>query len=186
MKQAEMDELILELISYARALIARKRWLPRGELPHGYEAGALAVEAITRVVDGRRKWNPTAEPDLLPYLKSVVKSILWELKPAARREEVEVAPVGKDGIDLTAEARTEDPGPLELLELGEETASGERFKDQILSGFEEDEDKLVLMSIFEGRGKAAEIAADLGLPVEDVYRIKRKIKRRLERLGYGA
>ena len=42
--------------------------------------------------------------------------------------------------------------------------------------------QLVLICLFEGVVKPAEIAEETGLGVEDVYRIKQKIKRRLSHL----
>lgn len=61
----EQEHLILELTDYADHLIAtRARWMPGAVLPRGYDAAGLALEAVTRVLDGRRRpWDVEKEPD---------------------------------------------------------------------------------------------------------------------------
>ena len=177
----DQEKLILELTDYANFLIRTKTWwIPRGVLPQGYDAPSLAMEALSRVLDGRRRpWDPQKEPTLTAYLKSVIKSIFSETRKAAERERVELAAVDPEGRDLVAAAASPDAGAdLEL----ERT----QLQEKILGEFHDDEDQLVLICLFEDLVKPAEIAEETGLSVADVYRIKRKIKRRMSHLQEGA
>lgn len=170
----ELDLLVLELTDYAEFLIgAKARWMPGGVLPRGFDAPSLALEAIGRVLDSRRRaWDPEKEPTLLAYIKSVVKSIFSsELQPAAGRL-TEVASVDEAGRDLIAGAPSQNPGVDDLLGL-------EELKEQMLACLEEEEDELVLLCLFDDITRPSEIADEIGLDVEEVYRIKRKVQRRL-------
>lgn len=167
--------LILELTDYASFLIRTKAaWVSRGVLPRGYDAGGLALEAISRVLDGRRRdWDPEKEPTLLAYLKSVVKSIFsTEIVPAAERERDEISATDSQGNDRTMTVPSTNPGPEAEVELDE-------LKERIYDSFEVEEDQLVLMCLFEGVTTPAAIADKTGLGQSEVYRIKQKIKRRL-------
>ena len=167
----QLDDLIVELTACAAWQIARRtKWMPRGVLPKGYDAESLALEAITRVLDGRRCWDPAAEPDFLRYLKSVVPSILWDLQKAAEKEKLEP---GSDEVEGSVEALPfSGPAPDEEMEL-------EDTKNRMLAAFEDSNDQLVLLCLFEGITKPSEIAEETKLSVKDVNRIKQKIQRRL-------
>ena len=181
LSRSEQERLMVELTEYADFLIrTRANWIARGVLPRGYDAPSLAMEALTRVLEGRRRpWDPQKEPTLLAYLKSVVKSIFSEVLAAANQESDEVAPVDVEGRDLIAAAASTDAGvDLELEQS--------QLQEDILGQFHEDEDQLVLMCLFDGVAKPAEIANETGLGVRDVYRVKQKIKRRLGHLREGA
>ena len=170
----EQRTLIVELMAYANYLInTRAHWMSRGVLPRGYDAESLALEAIARVLDGRRRdWDPEKEPTPTTYLKSVVMSIFSsEVLAAAKRELAEISSVDDRGTDRTATVSSSDPGPDAEMEV-------EELKERILGDFEDDEDQLVLMCLFEGVTAPAFIAAETGLEQRDIYRIKQKIKRR--------
>ena len=177
----EQEDLIVELTEYADFLIrTRTNWIARGVLPRGYDAPSLAMEALTRVLQGtRRPWDRHKEPTLLAYLKSVVRSIFSEVLAVATRESVEVAPVDSEGRDLVETAASTEAGADLELEQSQ-------LQEAILGQFHEDDDQLVLMCLFEGVVKPAEIADETGLSVKDVYRVKQKIKRRLSHLREGA
>lgn len=172
----EQARLILELTDYADFLIRTKaQWIQRGVLPRGYDASSLALEALTRVLDGRRRpWDPDTEATLLDYLKSVVKSIFSEILRAATQASAEVAGVDDEGRDIIAPASM-NPGVDAELERAQ-------LEEEILGQFDESDDQLVLLCIFSGVVKPAEIAESTGLDVQDVYRIKQKLKRRLSYL----
>lgn len=167
--------LIMKLTDYASYLIRTNAyWMSRGVLPRGYDAPSLALEAIARVLDGRRRdWEPDKEPTLIAYLKSVVKSIFSsEILPAAQRELAELPATDDSGTDRIANAPSQNPGPHAKMEVDE-------LKELILADFDQADDQLVLMCIYEGVTEPAAISEATGLEPHDVYRIKQKIKRRL-------
>lgn len=178
----EQTFLIMKLTEYADYLIRTDAyWMSRGILPRGYDAPSLALEAISRVLDGRRRdWDPDKEPTLLAYLKSVVKSIFSsEILPAAQRELAELPATDDADTDRIANAPSQDAGPHAKMEVDE-------LKELILASFDQPEDQLVLMCIFEDTTEPAAISEQTGIEPYDVYRIKQKIKRRLATLRKDA
>lgn len=176
----ELDRLVMELMSYAHFLLrGHYGWIGTDGLPHGFDADSLALEAIARVLDGRRRdWDPEKESTRLDYLKSIVKSIMSsEIVPAVRRSP-ETDSVSRDGHDLIASASSPESGPDDMILVRE-------LKGKMLAALDEDEDQLVLLCLFEGITRPADIATELELPVEEVYRIKRKILRRLAHYREG-
>lgn len=171
----QQRDLIIELADYANYLIrTQAHWMSRGVLPRGYDAPTLALEAITRVLDGRRRdWDPDKESTLTAYLKSVVKSIFsTEILPAAQRELAEIPATDDRGTDRTANVPSPNAGPEAELATDE-------LKENILESFELEEDQLVLMCLFDNVTAPAAITEQTGLAQREVYRIKQKIKRRL-------
>lgn len=166
MSSEEVRVMIVKLTGFASwSIQTRTKWMKRPFLPKGYDAGAVASEAIARVLDpDGRQWKPERDPSFLDYLKSVVRSILWDLQKAAEKEALVDA--GDDEMDKVAA-----PG----AEAGEDLTT-EELKDELLNALDTDEQKLVLMSMFDGQDKAAEIADSLGLDVERVYKLKWQIR----------
>ena len=171
----EQQGIIIELADYAHFLISTHGyWISRSQLPRGYDAKSLALEAIARVLTGsRRDWDPEKEPTLTAYLKSVVKSIFSsEILPAAKRELPEVSSIDNSGLDQTDNSPAPAAGPDSSLIAAE-------LKEMILAKLELEEDQLVLFCLFEDITEPVDIAAETGLNQKEIYRIKQKIKRRL-------
>jgi hypothetical protein len=172
MSPKEIRELILRLTDFAQFLIHEKTgWMKRPVLPKGYDAGSIASEALTRVLDeGHRQWNPDKYPDLLAYLKGVARSILWDLQKAAEKE----ALVDSEEDELSKVSTREA--------AVDEKLSADDLKTHLLDRLQNDDEKLVLLAIFDGHEKSADIAENLGLDTTEVYKLKWKIKQRLQ--GY--
>ena len=171
----EQRILILEVTDYSAGLInGHKRILKRESL---YTADDLAMEAIQRVFDGRRKWNPDKDPDFSAYLRSVVKSIYnREVTERIKKEKVFEPTV--DSPNPVDSVPTKLSSPLEDLEYKE-------AKKRIYGLFEKEEEQLVLLCLFEGIDKPADIAKQLNVDVKEIYRINRNIERRLLRKNKG-
>lgn len=81
--EANWDKLMPELVNYADNLIRRYGWRgfsprkgPRGQLlANDKNADDFSQEAIRRLLDGKRKWDPD-KVDLLGVLKGIIKSII--------------------------------------------------------------------------------------------------------------
>lgn len=69
-----------ELVIYAEMRCRRWMWRTgsRENLPRGFSPDAIAREAVTRLYDGRRKWNHERYPgdSPVPFLKGVIDSIV--------------------------------------------------------------------------------------------------------------
>jgi len=66
------------LTIYAQRKFARLGWQHNGiyESPRGHKPEEIAAEAIVKVIDGTRIYNARKCPDLLQFLRGVVKSII--------------------------------------------------------------------------------------------------------------
>ncbi len=66
------------LTIYAQRKFIRLGWWRNGkfESPRGHTPEGIASEAITRVFDGPRNYDPQKCPDFCQYLRGVVRSII--------------------------------------------------------------------------------------------------------------
>ncbi len=155
-----------------------------GELVAGTTAEDIAWEAIQKAVDGRRKWDPK-KGEILPWLRDQAKSELDHLLRAHKRE----APVLKrdDSEDLVDKdesyARRSDsgtavsPDPEEMVLQKEEIQLREEALFRATDGDRELERLLEAVSEC-GSCKPQELAAELGIPPQDIYNQLRRLRRR--------
>ncbi|MFQ6043791.1 MAG: hypothetical protein ACE5PV_23300, partial [Candidatus Poribacteria bacterium] len=139
---------------------------------------------------GDRRWNPDKNPDLLRYLKSVVDSLVSHLVESEDHKRLQYFPETEDGVDL------EDVLPLAAVSLSrrpkipeEEFLEKER-EEQVLSEIfaavnGDVELEALFEALMEGYTKPAEIAQAWNRDVKDVYRLVRKLRRRIGRLKGG-
>jgi len=156
------------------------------------EAEELAQEAVVRVLDGDRTWDPT-KVDLVFFLKEVMRSILnADLKsPAAAKDSLngdqanESGTAGSGADERLGVLDDRDRGlarsaEQQLLESEKCAAIVDRALDA--AGTDPVLGKLV-NAIVEGCSKSAEIAQATGLSVDQVYEATRKLRRRLSARG---
>jgi RNA polymerase sigma factor (sigma-70 family) len=182
LEQADWERIVLELTSYAVFLVATRRWKTAdGMLPKGYGPEDFSCEAIRLVLTGDRQWDPEREPDLLRYLKSIVKSLVYHLMRSkdhrARantntEERFEAVALLVDAIP----AGTPDP-EREFFGDDDEEQSRELADLVIASAQGDDELELIVLELLEGK-KPREIAASLGMPVQRVYQCLQNLQRR--------
>ena len=155
------DDHFSRLTLYARRLLRARTWrgAPGGAAPGGREAADFALEAITDVYTGVRRWDPSTCPDLARFLFGVVRSKVSNACTAAEN----------------IRERREEPG----LELPSHNSD-----DTFLWGFLseiEDEPELVKVVelIMDGYADRADIAARMGLKPSDITNLQKKMRRRL-------
>ena len=90
LQKADWDDIAVRLTDYAVKKARRYRWRT-GTAIGGESAEDLAFEAIKRVLDGDRKWNPQENHDLFQYLTGVVDSLLSHLSESPARILVRVS-----------------------------------------------------------------------------------------------
>lgn len=170
LKAQDWDNLSARLQRYAQGRVQRLGWATGSgkdpNLPKGMSSGDLACEAIARVFEGKRSWDPGKESDLFRFLCNVVDSLVYHLVHSEEHGERKkpadgallLAEPGPDGrasqedglLELALEALDDDPALLKVFEL-----------------------------CYDGMVKPADIACSMGLQVDQVYRLKEKMKRRL-------
>jgi RNA polymerase sigma factor (sigma-70 family) len=165
--QEEWGDIYLELLDFARDKAKGLDFVKGGgELPLGTTPDDLAQEAIHRLFDGRRKWNPEQDPDLCDYLKSVVSSLQSALLEKAGYQRDSGNAV-EEHVEISSSENSEFNDCLDALEsIINESAAGD------------DDLQIVKMGMEDGM-KSAEIAEVLGIEVGRVYDLSRKLKRRV-------
>jgi len=156
----------LELLDFARYKTSKLNFVKGGgDLPLGWTPEDLVQEAIKRLFDGRRQWDPDKDPDLCNYLKSVISSIVNALLEKADYDRRDDTPL-EDHYDLPSGENATYNDCLEVLQdILEEESSDEEDLESVRLGIEDNM-------------KAYEIAKFFGIDVETVYTLSRKLRRR--------
>lgn len=172
---ADWDQLFPDLVAFASW---RAVGLPftkgGGELPQGYEPKDLAREAVTRVFEGRRVWDPARDPDLLDYLKGVVSSLASNLVTSADHARRTTEGNG-EAIDLDTFSDV-SPTPAALAASAE---CEEELRDLVEEATADDPGLAAVAMGLEDGMRAAEIASEFSMEVGDVYGLTQKLRRRL-------
>lgn len=156
-------------------------------MPQGREPEDIVYGAIAKVLDGSRGWDPEREPDLERHLRSVADSELNHLAVGFENRRVTresaMRPVwieGAAGRPLEHSVASVSPGPPEVLALREAKAEAEAF-GAALAAFLADDPPLARATalILDGTDKPAAIAASLSVKVDEVYNMRKRLRRRL-------
>ncbi len=160
LSRAEVERAILSLSDGEKTALvkiarvyARKRNTP-------YDQEDLIYEAYTRIIDQRRKW-PRGEP-AIKFIGGVIVSIAWEWR---------------NSVEVNQEAEFDDKG-------AEEQGTVARIDARIILDIFADDvvaQRLVAAMIEGARGE--ELQNLSGLTSTEYESKRRKIRRRLERLG---
>ena len=127
--------------------------------------------AIERCLEGRRRWNEDAPPDLVAFLCGVIRSVVSDEKKMASRDKAVRDPAA---VDAAVDPKTDDgeTGGIDsdrsaVCDAVEACAKG----DEVLESF--------YLSVLDGNTKREDIAANLGWPPEAVTAARNKLQRRL-------
>jgi len=216
LREADWDTISVELVAYAAFLAANLSWRT-GDSPDpetkpspnqlarnlniamGLNPIDIAQEAIKRVLDGRRKWDPSRGP-LMPYMKAVVDSLVSHLAESKDNQLQRRVPQGdEEQEDLWDQsefrAPLNDPNNLRDSQGAQPVAPDEALVEQqadrrIAEVFEAIRDNPTLEklveAIMEVGPKPADIAEYLHVTVSEVNnRLKRLRRLALKRTGRG-
>lgn len=137
-------------------------------LPPGYgEADDLIHEAVGKLIDGSRSWDPAKYP-VGPHLRWILKSMLSS-KGVYQRERKK--PLGDIAPGVEPEPQAEKSS---LLSAEEAEERWNAVKQEI----GDDKEALdYIEAVRLGVEKPAEIAEITGIPIERVYELPRKLRR---------
>ena len=181
------------LHAIARAIVKKAGGLKRrdvdrtGDRPlYGNELiDELVMEAVTRVLEGRRKWDTEQHPDAFAYFGGVIGSLWTHFargEKTRRQKEQEVAD-GERPFDWhTRRPRT----PLELLIEKEEEEEYRLMRADFEAEFDRDTrtGRLALSFLAVTQNEVydpGEQARLLGITIEETYRLRERVKRVLDR-----
>ena len=174
LREADWERISPSLVAYAR----NRFWeLPSvragGLLPQGMRPEDIAQKAIRLVFEGKRQWDPVAEPDLGRYLAfSVVRSLISNaVQSVGHTRRVE----GGDPPDLDAySGSSHDPSVL---------VASDECKEVLRTIVEQatvDDERLATIQMgLEDGMRSAEIAELLSIEISEVYTLTRKLRRRI-------
>ncbi len=194
LESADWKNIIVQLTRYAAWHASWYKWKTGdpGQLPRGMTPQDIAINAIKKVWDRTRAWDPEKYPDLLVHLQWIVDSDLNHLFDSKEHlttnriieSEEEESPEltynnlihsSSPPLSETIHNRT----PEERLIIREEEEREERAKKELYALVKGDEDlELLLMCFEEGMDKPEQIAAAMGCDVAKVYNLKRKLSRK--------
>jgi DNA-directed RNA polymerase specialized sigma24 family protein len=176
-----------ELVIYAYARCRRWLWRTGGRenLPEGYSPEAIVQEAIVRLYDGTRVWNHEQHPDSdpVPFLKTVVDSLVWALLSGAEHKRTVSLEQGHAAVAGDQEQYFQD------IEAGAGLQNSSSFSPENQVYLEEVEQRIQtviadrhdLMQLFEHllEGlKPSEIAARMNMDVKQIYALRKTFDRR--------
>lgn len=170
LQNIDWGKLLVRLNAYATALVKRNKGWMRGNgiLPGGDEAEDCVQEAIKRLYDGTRKWKVGVDIEIL--LKGIIRSYLSsEVKG---KENLLATSLNTSlASDFYNSASVHFPEPESEIDYGETMAA---MVKEILK-VNDEKIELVFMAMTDGIWRPSEISEETGIPVAEVYNLKKRI-----------
>lgn len=185
LESADWKDIILRLTNHAFWRARRYKWrsgdftrLPRGMAPEDF-----AIDAIEKIWNGQRNWNPEKYPNLLHHLMWIVDSDLDHAFRSLEHKSTGKATSSEDhdGSDPNSISSIHNTPltPEKNMLASQDREMEEEVKKQLYTAVEGDEDlELLLICIEEGFDKADLIASETGWDIKKVYNLRRKLLRR--------
>jgi hypothetical protein len=148
-------------------------------LPKGHGPDSIAMDAVERVLDGRRATVATTPEELMKDLMGIVDSLISDFVRSPENRQMRAIPESREGTATDgwpALARSDPPG--QALEIREEA---EKYRALVVDALDGDSELEALFEClangFEGR---SEIATLLGKTESDVTNMKKRLNRILD------
>jgi hypothetical protein len=174
----DWEEIILDLTLYAKDKLDMLR-CAKVKLPLAQQPGDYAKEAIRLIYEGQRTWDPKKNPDLAKFLKdSVVKSLIYNerISPGVKKRVTAKVPV-KGNLEQEEELEFADVVPSR-----EPLPDADVITEQTLANIREslkgDDDAMLVYEELINSRKPIEIAKDLGISIEEVRNIVKRVRRK--------
>lgn len=195
LEKEDWDGIILRLTDYAVKKARRYGWRA-GKAAETVIGGTgpedVVLEAISKVFDGDRKWNPSKNPDLFHYLRSVVDSLMSHLTESFDCTNIRRMPQSEDGEILEEKLNPADPesdtarhlsrpspNPEQILLRKEQEQAEQKAFDKLMETIKGDDDlETVVLCVMDGMMKPAEIAEATGFEISHVYQLMKKLNRK--------
>lgn len=191
-EQTDWENLSRRLLFYTSKKVEYIFGRVNGEilLLGGKSPEDIVYEAIARLLDGTRNWNPE-RVSLWVFLKRTIDSIIShysELKETQSRAQYTTVIDGDSSEDEEAPQKSvnpvdSSPNPEEIKISNERMELLSLALNRLLDLKQENEQYCyVLMCMQEGIVKASGISDAAGIEVSQVYSLKRRIKRDFDRI----
>lgn len=157
----------------------------------------VVLEAISKVLDGEREWDPSANPDLCQYLTSVVDSLMSHLTKSFDCTNIRRIPESEEGeileellnpadpeSDTARHLPRPSPNPEQMLLRKQQEEAEQKAFDRLLASIKGDDDlETVILCVMDGMMKPAEIAEATGFEINHVYQLMRKLNRKAAKIA---
>ncbi len=178
LENADWNDIGHRLILFSIWLARKYGCSGNSALPGGKEPKDIAYEAIEKVLNGTRDWNPDKYPDLLIHLQWIVRSDMGHLfdsyKKASRMPDIDI-----QSYETSQGVTSIQKNPEEVLILKEQRAIEDHLKEELYKEVAGDDDlETVLLLIDDDVWKPKEIAEKMGKEVSEVYTLRRKLTRK--------
>ena len=179
-EKADWREITLKLASYASY---RARYVFRikdnaAVLPMGFSVDSLVQEAIRKLLDGTRKWDPD-KVDLLGFLRGAVKSEIGHLMELQDNQLTDRSCAIEDFEGL----KNEDFNPEQaLIENENKKVLDFAYQSLIEQAEANPEYSMIALCIMQGVLKPADIAKETGIEITRVYYLKKRWQKDFEKI----
>lgn len=138
-----------------------------------HTAEDVVASLIEKLLTERRKWERDKHPDFKNYFFMLITSHVRNLAKKEKKY-YELNEFDEDDEPIEAEIQDDD-----CTEIGEQIESEELIEkcEKALEG--NDEELLVFWNILKDYKGNKEVAEDLGIGVDDVVNVKKRIKRKI-------
>ena len=193
LETANWRDVIFRLTYYAVIRFRRYGW--QSNLPKGNSPEDIALNAVEKVWDGTRDWDPDKYPDLLKHLKWIVKSDIEHLFSSLEHKTTgRMTVLVKDmGTEVEwGETACEHPHsisekvftPEEKLLAKQNQKSEKALIAELHDAVKGDDDlELLLLCFEEGIDKPEKISIETKWDINKVYNLKRKLLRKAAKIG---
>ena len=177
------NDILPRALKYAAAA-SRGFW----SLGYKVEPAELVQEAIGLVYSGRRKWNKEELPDFVTFLNGVIKSLISHTRDHSKKFPTEPLQWddGSEKILSGGYCGHSTLGSLFSQPPDEALMEAENLKPvyDVLDELEQENEEmgLVILCVRDGISKPREIAEETGLPVEMVYKVKERLKAKMNKI----
>lgn len=203
LSEANWAEIIPRLTLYASETARHLYWRTGNseDLADGIKAEDIVHEAIKRVFEGKRKWDPKKDPDLPKFLNdSVISSLFNELAESCDNTKMERFPIqldesGEEGeaVEPTNIAHHSDPHARELVRPNptpEEELNNQQEKDFYKSIINNIVDSAkgdavvegILLCLMDGISKPIEISEATGFTICEINNGQKRLRRLAEKV----
>lgn len=201
LNDADWESIYLKLIAHARCLAQSRYWRSGNklDLANGCTAEDLVNEAIARVYEGRRNWDPEKNPDLFDFLKeSVLSSMFNELATSADNTKTESFKKSDEQpgeqlepIDLASPNDPHaqhlvrlNPNPEEILISAEQNIREKAILNDLLAATQNDPEATVILECaMDGVTAPRHISEQSGIPILKINNAQKRLRRLMEKFG---
>lgn len=181
--ETSLDELLIRLGLYTHKRLARMFWRGNGQgpIPGGWEPADFIHAAFMKALSKERTWK-SSECSLFDFLKGIISS---DISNRALKSENRVeSRIATESVEAGKNVVIATQLPTKGSEWPDVGLRQEQEQEHILErvGANELDQAVVRCVLGQGLSVAAEIAAELNVPVNDVYKSKKRLRRKFQYL----